>query len=238
MGTIVNSAAVLVGGLLGLLLRQGLSKRIEEIAMKLLGLSVFLVGLEGTLSAMMTVDGEGRLAASGSLLLIVSLLVGGVLGTGLDIDGVLQRGGRLVEQRLGREGFARGFVNTSLIVCVGAMAVIGALNDGLTGDSSVLFVKAAMDFVIAVVLASTLGFGVPFAFLPVLVYQGAITLAAGWLAPVVTGTLLDGICMVGYAIVVLIGTNFLGWTNIPTATLLPALAGPVLYEVVLRLIPG
>ena len=238
MGTIVNSAAVLVGGLLGLLLRQGLSKRIEEIAMKLLGLSVFLVGLEGTLSAMMTVDGEGRLTASGSLLLIVSLLVGGVLGTGLDIDGVLQRGGRLVEQRLGREGFARGFVNTSLIVCVGAMAVIGALNDGLTGDSSVLFVKAAMDFVIAVVLASTLGFGVPFAFLPVLVYQGAITLAAGWLAPVVTGTLLDGICMVGYAIVVLIGTNFLGWTNIPTANLLPALAGPVLYEVVLRLIPG
>ena len=206
MGTIVNSAAVLVGGLLGLLLRQGLSKRIEEIAMKLLGLSVFLVGLEGTLSAMMTVDGEGRLAASGSLLLIVSLLVGG----------------RLVEQRLGREGFARGFVNTSLIVCVGAMAVIGALNDGLTGDSSVLFVKAAMDFVIAVVLASTLGFGVPFAFLPVLV----------------TGTLLDGICMVGYAIVVLIGTNFLGWTDIPTANLLPALAGPVLYEVVLRLIPG
>ena len=238
MGTIVNSMAVLLGGLLGLLIQRGLSKRIEEMAMKLRGVSVFLVGIEGVLSSMMVVDSDGRLSASGSLLLIVSLVVGGVLGEALGIDEVLQRGGRLVEQRLGKEGFAKGFVNTSLIVCVGAMAVVGAINDGLLGDSSVLFVKAALDFVIAVVLASTLGFGVPFAAIPVLVYQGAITLAAGWLAPLVSGELLDGICMVGYAIVLLIGTNFLGWTNIATANLLPALVGPVCYSVACWLIPG
>ena len=232
MGTIVNSVAILAGGLLGLLIKRGLSKRIEEIAMKLLGISIFLVGMEGVLSSMMAVDADGRLSASGSLLLIVSLVVGGVLGEAADIDAVLQRGGRLVEQRLGRDGFAKGFVNTSLIVCVGAMAVVGALNDGLTGDSSVLFIKAALDFVIAVVLGSTLGFGVPFACLPVLVYQGAITLAAGWVAPLVSGELLDGICMVGYAIVLIIGTNFLGWTNIATANLLPALLGPVAYAAV------
>ena len=238
MGTIVNSAAILLGGLLGLLVKRGISKRVEETAMKLLGVSVFLVGIEGVLSSMMVVDADGRLSATGSLLLIVSLVAGGVLGEALGIDGALQRGGRLVEQRLGKEGFSKGFVNTSLIVCVGAMAVVGALNDGLTGDSSVLFIKAALDFVISVVLASTLGFGVPFACLPVLAYQGAITLAAGWLAPLVSGELLDGICMVGYAIVLIIGTNFLGWTSIATANLLPALAGPVLYVAVRWLVSG
>ncbi|WP_308754905.1 DUF554 domain-containing protein [uncultured Anaerotruncus sp.] len=229
MGTIVNAISVIAGGMIGLLIRRGLPKKVEETAMKLLGLAVFLVGIEGVITSMVTVGADGRLSADGSLLLIASMVVGGVLGELCDIDAALVRGGKAIEAKFGKEGFAKGFINASLIFCVGAMAIIGALNDGLTGDPSVLFIKSALDFICSIILGSTLGFGVVFAFIPVLAYQGSITLLAGVLAPVVSGPMLNAICMVGYTIVMCIGINFLEFTNIRTANLLPALLVPVVY---------
>ena len=186
MGTIVNAISVIVGGMIGLLIRRGLPKKVEETAMKLLGLAVFLVGIEGVITSMVTVGADGKLSADGSLLLIASMVIGGVLGELCDIDAALVRGGKAIEAKFGREGFAKGFINASLIFCIGAMAIIGALNDGLTGDPSVLFIKSALDFICSIILGSTLGFGVVFAFIPVLAYQGAITLLAGVLAPIVS----------------------------------------------------
>lgn len=236
MGTLVNAAAVIMGGLLGLLLRRGVSKKIEETAMKLLGLAVFIIGLQGVFAAMVTVK-DGALETNGSLLLIASLVIGGVAGELMDIDGLLTRGGKRIEERFGKEGFAKGFISASLIFCVGAMAILGALNDGLAGDPSTLFVKSMLDFVCAIILASTLGFGVIFSFVPVLVYQGGITLLAGFLAPLLSPDFLNEICMVGYAIVMCIGINFLEFTTVRTANLLPALLVPILWRLVLA-IPG
>ncbi len=132
---------------------------------------------------------------------------------------------------MGTEGFAKGFITASLVFSVGAMAILGSLNEGLRGDSSVLLVKSTIDFITAIILGSTLGAGVPFSGVTVFLYQGAITIAAGFIAPIVSDELLGMICMVGYCIVICIGTNFLGATKIKTANLLPALFGPVIYNI-------
>ena len=232
MGTIVNSIAILLGGLAGLIFRRGIPQRVEETAMKLLGLAVFIVGLEGVLSSMASLQ-DGVLSFNGSLLLIASMVIGGVLGELWDIDARLMRCGKRIEGRLGQAGFAKGFVGASLVFCIGAMAIVGALNDGLYGDPSTLYTKAMLDCVGAVVMASALGYGVLFSALPVLVYQGGITLFAGLLGPFLTGEVRSSICMVGYAVVLCIGINFLGAAKLPTANLLPALAVPILYHLLL-----
>ena len=220
MGTLVNAIAVVAGSLIGLLIRRGLPERVEGAAMKLLGLSVLIIGFNGVVTSMVTVGADGSLSSG----------IGGVSGELWEIDDKLTRMGKRIEERFGKEGFAKGFINGSLIYCIGAMAIIGALNDGLTGDSSILYIKSALDFVCSIILASTLGFGVLFSALPVALYQGGITLFAGVLSPLVSDALLGGICMVGYAIVLCIGINFLEFTTIRTANLLPALAVPVAWQ--------
>lgn len=235
-GTLVNAAAVVVGGGLGLVLKKGLPERLEKAITKMLGLSVLIIGLNGIITSMITVQPDGKLASSGELLLLASLVIGVVLGEQLDIDGRLDRMGQYIESRAKADGFSKGFISASLIFCIGAMAIIGSLNDGLRGDSSVLFIKSALDFIASIILASSLGFGVMFSAIPVLLYQGAITLAADWIAPLISDDLLSIICMVGYAIVACIGINFLEFTKIKTANLLPALLVPVVYYVVTCLI--
>ncbi|MCI8648722.1 MAG: DUF554 domain-containing protein [Anaerotruncus sp.] len=229
MGTIVNGLAVALGGLVGVLIRRGVPKRLEEASMKMLGLSVFVIGLNGVIASMFTIV-DGKLSSDGSLLLIASLVLGCILGELGDIDSRLTAGGKWIEQRFGKEGFAKGFINGSLIYCIGAMAIVGALNDGLTGDSSILFIKSMLDGICSVILGSTLGFGVIFSAIPVMLYQGSITLFAGVLSPLISQALLNNLCMVGYAIVTCIGINFLGFTSIKTANLLPALLIPIVYE--------
>ena len=145
MGTLVNAIAVVAGSLIGLLIRRGLPERVEGAAMKLLGLSVLIIGFNGVVTSMVTVGADGSLSSDGSLLLIASLVIGGVSGELWEIDDKLTRMGKRIEERFGKEGFAKGFINGSLIYCIGAMAIIGALNDGLTGDSSILYIKSVLD---------------------------------------------------------------------------------------------
>ena len=185
------------------------------------------------------VHGErGTLASSGELLLIISLVLGTLAGEALRIDDRLNGLSGLVERRLPLSGFAQSFVNGALIYCVGAMAIIGALNDGLRGDASVLYIKSLLDGISSVVLGATLGPGVIFAALPVLVYQGSISLLAGALEPFLAGELLGQICGVGYCLVLCIGINFLGMTKIKTANMLPALLVPVLWSFLQPLFSG
>ena len=234
-GTIVNTVAVIAGGLIGLLANRGLNAKIQQAVTYVLGISTCVIGANGLISTMITVDPSGKLSSSGELLLLVSLAVGTVLGELLRIDDRLSHLGDRIEAKLGASNFSKGFISASLLFCVGAMTIIGALNDGLTGDSSVLFIKSALDFIAAIVLASTLGMGVPFAAGTVLVYQGLLSLCAGVLAPVLVGELLNEICMVGYAVVLCIGINFFGGVKIKTANLLPALLVPVVYNLLLML---
>jgi uncharacterized membrane protein YqgA involved in biofilm formation len=204
--------------------------------MQIEGLAISIIALNGIIAAMFTVNPEtGKLSDSGGLLLLVSLVVGCVAGELLRIDDHMNRLGQAVESRFKTKGFAKGFVTASLIFCIGAMSIIGPLNDGLRGDSSILFLKSALDFTTAIILASVLGYGVVFSAIPVLLFQGAVAMLSGWISPFISDGLLAMICMVGYAIVLVIGFNFLFNTKIKTANLLPALVVPIIYEMITRL---
>lgn len=235
-GTIINTAAVLAGGFIGLCVKKGLPERIDQAVTQMLGLATCVIGLNGLLSMMLSADpATGAVSSSGELLLLVSLAAGAVIGELLGIDDRLNRLGDRIERKLRASNFSKGFVSASLLFCVGAMTIIGSLQDGLTGDYRVLLIKSSLDFIAAIVLGASLGVGVPCAALTVLVYQGAITLLAGYLQNILVGDLLNQICMVGYAIVICIGINFFGVVKIKTANLLPALLGPVMYNVTILL---
>ena len=232
LGTIVNVVAVVAAGILGSLAKRGLPKSLEDSLMKAIGLVVFIIGLNGVLTNMLSADETGKLSDSGTLLLLVSLALGVILGELLKLDDRLNRLGQVVERKIHMEGVAKGFVPATLIFTIGAMSIVGALNDGLRGDSNVLFVKSSLDFITGTVLASSLGIGVAFAAIPVLIWQGGISLAAGALSPLLSDLLLQEICMVGYAMVMALGINFLCNAKIKIANLLPGLLIPVLYELI------
>ncbi len=235
-GTLVNAAAIVAGGTLGLVFRRGLPERVQNAAMQAGGLGVVMISLTGVLEQMLLVRPDGGIGSQGGMMLVLCLVIGGVLGEAMQIEDRITGFGLAIERRLGQEGFAKGFVGASLLFCVGAMAILGSIQDGLYGDSSVLFVKATLDGIFAIVLAATLGYGVIFSAVPILLYQGGITLGATLLRPLLVGTpLLGEICMVGYCIVLLIGTNMLGVTKVKTANFLPAILLPVVYNLIMML---
>ena len=229
-GTLINALGIVAGSLIGLALKRRIPKGMDEQMLKVLGIATALIAITGIFSAMFVVEaGTGALVSSGGFLLLISLVVGCVAGELLRIDARLNTFGKQVEERFGADGFARGFVAASLLFPVGAMAVIGSLYDGLTGDISILLLKSVLDFTASIILASTLGIGVLFSIVPLILFQGSITLLAGVIYPFVSPPLLDLFSMVGYAIVLCIGINLVAGTNIRAANLLPALAVPVLY---------
>lgn len=234
-GTLVNCAAVIIGGLIGLLLKKGIKESYTVGINKSLGLAVLVIGINGVIANMFTVQ-NGKLSSSDELLLIVFLVVGTLIGELLKLDDRFNRFCGKVDSKFKNGGFASGFINGTILFCVGAMSIIGSINDGLTGDSSVLFVKSALDFVNAVIFGATLGFGVIFTCIPMLIYQGGISLLAGTLSSILQGELLEQVCMVGYAIIMAIGFNFFLEKKFKTLNMVPAIILPVVYHYILVLI--
>lgn len=234
MGTLVNCIAVIVGGLIGLVFKKFIRASWTDGINKALGVAVLVVGINGVISNMLTFSDDG-FSTSGELILIVSLVLGTLTGEMLDLDGRFAAFTHKVENKFNFGDFSVGFINATVLFCVGAMAIIGSLNDGLTGDATVLFVKSALDFTAAVILASTLGKGVVFSFIPLLIYQGGITLLAGTLGTFLVGDLLKQICFVGYAIIICIGLNFLITNKIKTLNMLPSVLVPIAYSLILKL---
>lgn len=231
-GTLVNCAAVIIGGLIGLLLKKGIKESYTVGINKSLGLAVLIIGLNGVISNMFTAE-NGALSSSGELMLIVFLVLGTLIGEITRLDDRFNGFCKKIENRFSTNGFAAGFINGTILFCVGAMSIIGSINDGLTGDSSVLFVKSALDFINAIIFGATLGFGVIFVCIPMLIYQGGISLLAGTLSEILQGELLEQICMVGYAIIMAIGFNFLLEKKFKTLNMVPALLLPVAYHYIL-----
>ncbi len=228
-GTLINVAGIILGSLIGLLIKKGIPEHINESVLKVQGLAIAIIGLTGVLGAMFRVNADGTLSDSGGLLLLVSLVLGCVCGELLKIDGRINDFGLWVEKKTNAGGFSRGFVTATLIFSIGTMAIIGPINDALTGDLSILLIKTMLDGTTSIVLAASLGFGVLFAFIPVLVVQAVPALLARQLAPFISPELLAMFRMVGFAIVICIGLNFLVDAKIKTANLLPALVVPIVY---------
>lgn len=211
-GTIVNCLAIAVGSGLGLLLKSKISPKYQETIMQGLGLSVLLIGLTMAIKT------------QNVLIVTISMIIGAVVGEIIDIDGKLNRAGERLSARFQSSGGAIGkaFVTTSLVYCIGAMAIIGALQDGLTGDASTLYAKAMLDGTGAVIFTATLGIGVILSIIPVLIYQGTITLLATWLSPLLTEAVICEVTAVGGLLIVGIGLSLLKISQIKIANLLPA----------------
>ena len=220
VGTLVNTLAIVVGSLLGISLRRGISDAYKETVIAAIGLAVLLIGLK---SALQTDD---------LLLVIISLAMGAVIGEMLRIEVRLEALGRWIGSQMGRagEGVAQGFVTASLVFCVGAMAIIGSLESGLTGNHQTLFAKSLLDGVTSVIFASTLGIGVIFSSVSVLIYQGAITLAAAYLKPFLTAGVVAQMSAVGGLLIVAIGLNILDIKKLRIGNMLPGLFIPLIYD--------
>jgi len=229
-GTFANVAGIVLGALIGVALKKRMPQKVTGPIMKALGAGIVIIGINGILIAMIKADPEtGALTESGGLLLLISLVVGCIIGELIHIDGRISDLGKKMEAKFNADGLAKGFVTASLIFCVGALAVIGAIEDGLRGDPGVLLTKTLLDFTTSIVLAASLGIGVALSALPVFILQGGTSLLAGAVSPFITEQLLDMFCMVGYALVLIVGVNFIAETKIKVANLLPALIIPILY---------
>ncbi len=232
LGTIVNCLAIIIGSILGILIKGGLSKRFEETIFSAVGLAVMFIGLGGALAGFLVIS-DGALKTQYTMLMVLSLVLGAVTGELLNIEKRLDHLGEWIKGKMPRKlagnTFVDGFVTASTLFCVGAMAIVGALNDGLNGDYNTLFAKSVIDGISSVLLAASLGFGVAVSALPLLIYQGGITFLAQVLSPFLSEAIISQMSCIGSILIFAIGINMILGKKIKVANLLPAIFFPVLF---------
>jgi len=225
LGTIINTAAIILGGLFGGLFGKLLHEHHQDGLQKACGISVLFLGTAGALEGMLTVSG-GKLLSGQGLLITLSLALGALIGELCNIEGGFERFGAWLKQKTGNSKDARfveGFVTASLTVCIGAMAIVGAIEDGLTGDFSVLLTKAILDFIIIIVMTCSLGRGCAFSAIPVFLLQGSVTALAVLIKPLMTAAALANLSMVGNILIFCVGVNLVWGKKIRVANMLPAI---------------
>lgn len=236
MGTLVNAAAIVAGCLIGLFFKRLISEKLNTALMQALALCTMATGITGIVQGGTEIVKSG-LSGRYSLMMILSLVIGTVLGEAVDIDRRLEGlGGRLETQFSSGGGgdFSRGFVTATLTVCVGAMAIVGALNDGLRHDPTLLYTKSILDFTVCIIFASTLGVGAIFSAGALLVYQGGITVFARFLEPLLPAAVVDQMSFIGSVLILGIGFNFIYKPRLRLANMLPAVfVPPVWYGIVM-----
>ncbi len=222
LGTIVNVAAIIVGSLLGFLIKGGIPKKVGDTVIQGLALSTILIGILNAVKV------------NNLMLLIISMVIGAAIGEAIDIDRFLNSVGDLIESKLkGRGGkVSQGFVTASLLFCVGAMAIVGALDSGLKGDHSTLFSKSILDFVFSLISASSLGIGVLLSSVSVLIYEGSITLLASSLKGLLVQSVITDMSAIGGLLIIGIGFNILGMGKLKVANFLPAIFIPPVYQLI------
>jgi len=220
IATFINAAAVLIGGALGLLFKGRIPEQISENIIRAIGLCVCIIGVSGA------IKGD-------TMLLVASLALGAFIGELLNIEADLSRLGLWLQEKLSREDnstFAEGFVTATLLFCVGAMTIVGSIESGLKGDRSIILTKSILDGTAAMILASTLGYGVLFSAVVILVYQGGLEFFARYLQNVLTDALITQISAVGSVMILAIGLNMVLKAKIRVANLLPGLVFAVGYD--------
>lgn len=225
LGTIVNTAAIILGGLLGLLFGGLLQQRHQDSLCKTCGVCTLFIGISGALEGMLTVEGTS-VTGGGSLLIIGCLAIGAFLGELLNIEDAFERFGVWLKIKTGNakdQGFVNGFVTASLTVCIGAMAIVGAIQDGIQGDPSILYTKAVLDLIIITVMTCSMGKGCMFSAIPVAILQGSVTVLAKLIEPLMTPLALSNLSLVGSILIFCVGINLVWGKQIRVANLLPAI---------------
>jgi uncharacterized protein len=222
LGTIVNGLAIIAGSLLGLLFSKGIADNYKEIILSGVGLSVVLIGI------------KSALVSNDLMVVIFSVILGALLGEGLQIERKLEQFGTFLERKVSAKSsdsssFARGFVTASLVFCVGSMAIVGSLESGLTGNHQTLFAKSVLDGVTSIIFASTMGLGVMFSAVAVFCYQGLITLTAVFMKNFLVPETIEQMTSVGGLLIMAIGLNMLKITSIRVGNLIPGIFLPLVY---------
>ncbi|MDD3173831.1 MAG: DUF554 domain-containing protein [Herbinix sp.] len=239
LGTLANMAAIIIGSTVGIIIKGGLQQRFKDTIMNALGLAVMFIGISGALQGILKVKGDG-LETANIMLMIISLALGAFLGEIINIEDKLEGMGEFIKTSLkvkGEKGqnFVEGFVSSSLLFCIGAMAIIGSLKDGLSGDASTLFAKAIIDGTVSIFIASTLGIGVFFSIIPLGIYQGVITILAKYIEPYLSDSLILNISFIGSVLIFGIGINMVFGKKIKCGNILPAVLIPIVYEFIMKI---
>lgn len=226
LGTIVNSLAIIAGAILGILLKNGIKDDYKDTIMDGISLSVIVIGIMGAIKS------------ENIILVISSMVIGGLIGEMIGIESKLDNFGSKLQNTFakGDSNFTKGFVTTSLIYCIGAMAIIGSLESGISGNHETLFAKSILDGISAIVFASTLGIGVAFSALAVFVYQGTITLLSSSIKDLLTAEVINEMSAIGGILIMAIGLTMSGIKKIKIGNLLPAILIPLIYYAITLLI--
>lgn len=224
LGTLINTAAIIAGGILGLISGNLLKDNYREILNKANGVAVLFVGISGAIGNMIRLEGN-TVSMEGSMMMIISLAVGSLIGEFLNIDGHFIAFGEWLKKKTGNAkdaAFVNAFVTASLTVCIGAMAIVGSIQDGLSGDYETLAMKAVLDFTIIMVMSASMGKGAIFSAIPVFALQGSVTLLARLAVPLVTPEAITNISLVGSVLIFCVGVNLLSEKSFRVANMLPA----------------
>lgn len=221
MGTLVNCLTIILGCIVGLFIKGKVNEKISTTVMNALGLCTLYIGISGSLKC------------DDPIQMIVSMAAGALIGEIIDIDKWLTKLGGYLENKFKKKdnkiSISEGFVTSSLLFCVGAMAIVGSLESGLNGDNTTLYAKSVLDGVSSIIFSSTLGLGVFLSVFTVLIYQGSITLAASFVSGILSTSVITNMSVVGNLIIIGLGLNILGMTKIKVANLLPAIFIPIIF---------
>lgn len=234
LGTVINVAGIVSGGLLGLAFGARLPERFQSILTQAASVCVLFLGIGGCMEKMLRLS-EGRLASGGSIMMILCFVLGSVTGELINIDRRLEQFGLWLREKTGSGGdtaFVDGFVTASLTVCIGAMAVVGSVQDGIYGNYSILAAKAVLDFIIILVMTASMGKGCIFSAIPVGAFQGLVTVLAVFVEPFLTETALANLSLTGSIMIFCIGINLIWDVKIRVANMLPTLFFAVLWDFV------
>ena len=224
LGTIINTLAILAGGILGMVFGRFFKESVQDALCKTCGVCTLFLGIAGALEGMLTVEGTG-VVSGGTMLIIGCLALGSLVGELLDLEGAFERFGQWLKIKTGNakdKGFVDAFVTASLTVCIGAMAIVGSIQDGIKGDYSILAAKAVLDLIIILVMTCSMGKGCIFSAIPVAVFQGSITALAGLIRPLMTEAALGNLSMIGSILIFCVGVNLVWGKKLKVANMLPA----------------
>lgn len=224
MGSLINTISIIAGGLIGMVVGRAFSEDQQEALTKACGVSVLFIAIAGAMEGMLRVEG-GQIASGKSMLVVLCLAIGTLIGELIGIEKGFVTFGEWLKIRTGNSGdaqFVNAFVTASLTVCIGAMAIVGSIQDGVTGDYSTLAVKSVLDLIIVAVMTSSLGKGAAFSAIPILLFEGSITLLAKLIAPLMTEAAIAYLSLIGSVLIFCVGLNLVFDRKLRVANMLPA----------------
>lgn len=224
LGTIINTGAIIAGGLGGMLFGRFMKESMQDTLCKTCGVATMFLAISGAMEGMLSLR-DGSIVSGGAMLVIGCLVIGALIGELMDLEGAFERFGEWLKIKSGNakdKGFVDAFVTASLTVCIGAMAIVGSIQDGIKGDYSILAAKAVLDLVIISVMTASMGKGCAFSAIPVAVFQGSITLMAGFIRPLITEAAMANLSLVGSILIFCVGVNLVWGKTLKVANMLPA----------------